>query len=63
MRYVDALKIWNQTENNRKWCFPSKGTLGHSQILEIMKNGTPKAGPKKRIIKVKKNNLKHLKNK
>ena len=54
MRYVDALKIWNQTENNGKWCFVEKGSLGHSQVLEIMKNGeAPKAGPKKRIIKVK----------
>ena len=54
MRYVDALKIWNQTENNGKWCFVEKGSLGHSQVLEIMKNGAPKTEPKKRIIKVKK---------
>ena len=52
MRYVDALKIWNQTENNGKWCFVEKGSLGHSQVLEIMKNGEPKAEPKKRITKV-----------
>ena len=55
MRYVDALKIWNETENNGKWCFPSKNTIGHSQVLEIMKNGKaePKTEPKKRIIKIK----------
>ena len=61
MRYVDALKIWNQSKNNEKWCFPSKNTIGHSQILEIMKGETPKKKqikfkikqqPKKRIIKV-----------
>ena len=65
MRYVDALKIWNQTENNGKWCFPSKGTLAHSQILEIMKQGKPpktppKAEPKKLIIKVKKSRKKQV---
>jgi len=55
MRYVDALKIWNQTENNGKWCFPSKDTESHKQILQIQKNGeAPKKGPNKRIIKVKK---------
>ena len=53
MRYVDALKIWNQTENNGKWCFVEKGSVGHAQVLAIMKNGAPKAEPKKRIIKVK----------
>ena len=61
MRYVDALKIWNQTENNGKWCFPSKGTEAHKQILEIMKNGgASKPAPKKRIIKVKKTKKKQV---
>lgn len=59
MRYVDALKIWNQTQNNDKWCFVEKGSVGHAQVLEIMKQGKPlktppETGLKKRIIKVKK---------
>ena len=60
MRYVDALKIWNQTENNGKWCFPSKGTEAHKQILEIMKGKPIKEGPKKRIIKVKRTKKKQV---
>jgi len=60
MRYVDALKIWNQTENNGKWCFPSKGTEAHKQILEIMKGKPLKEAPKKRIIKVKRTKKKQV---
>ena len=61
MRYVDALKIWNnQTENNGKWCFPSKGTLDHAQVLAIMKGEIPKEAPKKRIIKVKRTKKKQV---
>ena len=67
MRWIDALRTWNQ-DNGGKWCIPRSGTLEHSQVLEIMKNGEapkkqikfkikqqPKPEPKKRIIKVKKN--------
>jgi hypothetical protein len=46
MRYVDALKIWNQIENNGKWCFPSKGSEPYKQIILIMQNG---GIPKKQI--------------
>ena len=65
MRYVDALKIWNQTENNGKWCFVEKGSVGHAQVLEIMKQGKPlktppETGLKKRIIKVKKSRKKQV---
>ena len=61
MRYVDALKIWNQTETNGKWCFVEKGSIGHKQVLEIMKNGeAPKSGPNKRIIKVKRTKKKQV---
>ena len=49
MRYVDALKIWNESENNGKWCFPSKGTESHKSILEIMKGKPLKEAPKKQI--------------
>ena len=58
MRYVDALKIWNQTENNGKWCFPSKGTESHKQVLEIMKGKPLKEPPKKETIKIKKSKIK-----
>lgn len=60
MRYVDALKIWNDTENNGKWCFPSKGTESHKQVLQIMRGEIPKEEPKKRIIKVKKRTKKQV---
>lgn len=53
MRWVDALRIWNQ-ENGGKWCIPRSGSVEHAQVLAIMKNGAPKPATKKRIIKVKK---------
>ena len=45
MRWIDALKIWNQ-ENGDKWCIPRSGTESHKHILEIMRNG---GEPKKQI--------------
>ena len=53
MRWIDALRIWNQ-DNGGKWCIPRSGTIEHAQVLEIMKGEAPKKGPNKRIIKVKK---------
>ena len=54
MRWIDALRIWNQDNNGKKWCIPRSGTPQHAQVLEIMKGEAPNKGPNKRIIKVKK---------
>ena len=49
MRWIDALRIWNQ-DNGGKWCIPRSGTPEHAQVLEIMKQGgASKPAPNKRI--------------
>ena len=59
MRWIDALRLWNQ-DNSGKWCIPKKGTIEHTQVLEIMKGETSKQAPKKRIIKIKRTKKKQL---
>ena len=43
MRWVDALKIWNQGKGT--WCIPKKGTAAHAEVLAIMaeKKAVPKS--------------------
>ena len=41
MRWIDALRIWNQ-DNGGKWCIPRSGSVEHAQVISIMRNGAPK---------------------
>jgi len=57
MRWIDALKIWNEG-NDGKWCIPKRNSPEHAQVLEIMKGRPLKEAPKKEKIKIKKSKIK-----
>ena len=42
MKWIDALKVWNE-QHNGTWCVPKKGTPGYSQVIAIMNAGAPTA--------------------
>ena len=40
MKWIDALKVWNRTENPGKWIIPKKDTKEYLRIKEIMETST-----------------------
>ena len=42
MKWIDALKVWNE-QHNGTWCVPKKGTPGYNQVIAIMNAGAPTA--------------------
>lgn len=56
--WIEALKIWNGRKGG-SWCVPRRGSVEHSQVMDIKNGGTPspapvKKEPKKQNIKFKK---------
>jgi hypothetical protein len=43
--WTDALRKWNEEEENDKWCMPRKGSTGHAQVLAIMKRMKARVAP------------------
>jgi hypothetical protein len=43
MRWVEALKIWNDTKDT--WCIPKKGSKGYDEVMAIMMGKEEKPCP------------------
>ena len=44
--WIEALKIWNGRKGG-SWCVPRRGSVEHSQVMDIKNGGTPSPAPKK----------------
>jgi hypothetical protein len=54
MKYIDALKEWNNKKNNGMYCTPLKGSKEHAEVIAIQN----KAAKAKDATKVASNVLK-----
>ena len=43
MRWIDAVRKWNDEHNKGLWCMPRKGTKEHAQVMAILNAGKLKA--------------------
>ena len=50
MRWIDAVKIWNQEHNKGTWCMPRRGSPEHARVKAIMEGKKEK--PKKAKVRL-----------
>ena len=39
MNFVQACKVWNDTQNNKLFCVPKRGSKEYFEIIKIMEEG------------------------
>ncbi len=54
MRWLDALKMWNEQKGGGKWCIPRAGTTEHAAIRRMMDGESAPRVAKKKSRAVKK---------
>lgn len=52
MKWIDALKAWNQKNPDGHWCVPRKGTKDHAEVKAMMGPPQPKPAKKTRTRKL-----------
>ena len=53
MKWMEAVKMWNEKHHPGKWCMPRKGSPEHAEVKAIMAGEEPKPIKKFKLLKKK----------